>query len=391
MESRIPEDTTRKEILAITGSRAEYGLLKPILAAISQSEQLKFSLLVTGMHTQVAFGHTVDEIRADHMPIVQEVNVAEGMSMLDALSLEIKGIAEYCERKRPDAILILGDRDEAFAGAIVGSHLRIPVAHIHGGDVSGEIDDAMRHAITKLAHMHFAATQMSASRILRMGEAQWRVKVVGAPGVARLHNMQFLDRASLAMQLGLDTARQWMIVILHPSQEGALTVGQQVRVVFDELAKYPDIEKVCVYPNSDVGNEVIIDTLLEHENDAHFHIYKSISTDIFPSVLKESVCIVGNSSAGIIESGYFNVPAINIGERQRGRERGENVIESSFDTQEITLALKKVLSAPFAESIKDTHSPYNIPGTVEIIVRELEGFLSGGHDLVHKEILYPEL
>ena len=195
----------KKKILIITGSRAEYGLLKPIVVGLMKSKKIKPHLLVTGMHTLKKFGSSINEIIKDKIPIKTVVKISEKDDMLISLTKEMLGIRKCCYSLKPDLILVLGDRDEAFAGAIAGGHLRIPVAHIHGGDVTGfVVDEYIRHSITKFSHLHFVASKKSYNRIIGLGEEGWRVFVCGAPGIDSIRRGHYVSKNSISKKFGFD-------------------------------------------------------------------------------------------------------------------------------------------------------------------------------------------
>ena len=327
----------RKKILVVTGSRAEYGLLKPIMEAVEVHPTLSLSVLATGMHTLKTFGLTIREVTRSYKPHI--VPVREKNTMLESFAQEIVGIEKYCQRNRPDCIIVLGDRDEPLAAALVASHLNIPLAHIHGGDVSGPtVDVSNRTLITKLAHMHFPATKMSARRIKALGEDSWRVIVAGAPGLDALTS-QLYSRAELSKKLKLSVSKPWILFVQHPTPFEDASIAVQAKV-YKSLTKFPEFEKIIIYPNSDTGSGVFVSTL-QNLRGPNYHAFRSLPRDVYVSLLKESNALVGNSSSGIIEANFLGTPVVNIGNRQQGRERGDGVIDSSYNSDHIVVAIHK--------------------------------------------------
>jgi len=364
--------SSKKTILVVTGTRAEYGLLKSTIDAIRASKKLLLKLLATGMHTQKKYGYTLNDIKQDHMPIDCVVNVGENDTMLEALSKEIIGIEKYCVRHRPDIIIVLGDRDEPFAAAIVGGHLNIPVAHIHGGDISsGVVDDYIRHSITEFSHLHFTASAHSYKRVIRQGEEKWRVYNVGAPGLDNLAHIACTPKQELASEMGLNPDKPWLAVLQHPAPLDTVAIKNQIIPTLKSVSEF-DAEKIVIYPNSDTGSTVFIREIKKYSSKKDFHVYKSLRRSMYLNLLKASDVLVGNSSSGIIESGYFNLPVVNIGKRQQGRECGKNVIHVGYGAGEISRAIARAQTKAFISACKKTKHPYGNGHAGKRIVSVLE-------------------
>jgi UDP-N-acetylglucosamine 2-epimerase (non-hydrolysing)/GDP/UDP-N,N'-diacetylbacillosamine 2-epimerase (hydrolysing) len=312
----------KKTVLVITGTRAEYGLLKSTMAELQKSSVLDFRLLVTGIHTLKKYGETINDIRHDKRKIDMVVGIDGRDTMSAALAKEIVGIETYCLKNRPDTILVLGDRDEPFAAAIVAGHLGIPLAHIHGGDItSGVVDDAIRASITKFAHLHFAVSKQSGNNIRKLGEEAWRINVVGAPGIDDLASMEYVSREKLAKELNLDLNQKWFLVLQHPAPLDGVSVESQIEPTLAALNSISG-EKIAIFPNTDTGSQIIIEKLSRQKSSHDWHVYPNVPRIIYLSLLKYADVLVGNSSSGVIESTFFHRPVINIGSRQQGRERG---------------------------------------------------------------------
>jgi len=361
----------KKNVLVITGSRSEFGLLRSTIDRLKKSQLLSVKLLVTGMHTLPMLGNTYREVEKSYQ-IDCIVSLTETASMIDWLTEEIRGIKTYCENEKIDCMLLLGDRDEMLAGAIVASHLGIPIAHIHGGDISGltTADHTMRNAITQFARFHFPATKKSAERIKKM-KGNEHIYMVGAPGLDNCISLPFVEKSNLAKKYKLATEKNWSLVILHPEPlEKIISPEKQIELLSEAIQSL-DGEIIWIYPNSDTGYQSIIQKFSTIQNN-QVHFIASIPRDDFLQLLRCSDLLIGNSSAGIIESAFFKKPTINIGGRQKGRESVANVINVDFDVSHIKKALAKAQSIFFKTSIQHIISPYGEGNTGKKIVSHLE-------------------
>lgn len=360
----------KRNVLVITGTRAEYGLLLPIIRAIQKSRKLELRLLVTGMHTLDVYGHTIDEIRRDKVPISSVVPIAEKDSMLGALSKEIRGIERYCRKERPDILLVPSDRDEGFAGAIVAGHLGIPIAHYSGGDTSsGIVDEQIRHAISKFAHVHFPIADSSARRLLSLGEEKWRIHHFGTTALDTTRSL--VSRSRLARMLRLDPREPWILFVQHPAPLDATPLRKQIAASIEAL-KRTNGQKIILYPNSDTGSDVFIRAIESLRKKSDVRIARSLPRKVYLSLLKSSDIVVGNSSSGIVEAGFFAKPVVDIGSRQRGRERGKNVAHAPYDAKRIRTAMARALSPAFRKRAKSARHPYGSGGVGKKIARALE-------------------
>lgn len=374
----------RKKILVITGTRAEYGYLRPVLKEIKRSKKLDLRLLVTGMHTLKRHGRTINEIKKDNMPIAAVVPVHERDTMLESLAKEIRGIERYCTKERPDIILVIADRDEQFAGAIVAGHLGIPLVHISGGDTTGYVvDEVIRHAITKFAHIHFPSTMESAKRLRMLGEESWRIHPVGSTTFDELRRQTLPSRATIARELSLEEKKKWLLVIQHPTPLDPTPLEEQLAPTLRALQTF-DAEVIIIYPNSDTGGAAFI-RAIEKLRTSDAHVYRSLPRSTFMALLKHADVLIGNSSAGILEAGYFKTPVVDIGGRQKGRERGVNVLHAPYDEHKIEAAIRRALSSAFARIARKTHHPYDRGNASEKIVRILLR-LKINEKLLRKEI-----
>lgn len=363
----------KKVILVVTGSRAEYGLLLPVMREIEKSRKLALRVLVTGMHTQQKYGHTIDLIRRDKVRIDAVVSVGENDSMLGALVKEIRGIEAYCTQHRPDLILVLGDRDEPFAAAVVAGHMGVALAHMSGGDTLGYlVDEPIRHSISKFAHVHFPITKQSARRIEALGEEKKRIHLVGSTAFDGVALGRLKSKKELAKEFGLDMDLPWLLVVQHPASLDKTLPRLQITPTIEALRGIR-AEKIVIYPNSDTGSDVFLTALRSVSSEQHFTLAASLSRMTYLAFLKHAGVLVGNSSSGMIETGRFKLPVVDIGGRQIGRERGANVIHVDYDAAAIKRAITRALAPSFRARVMRARDPYVSHGASPKIVRVLEG------------------
>lgn len=376
----------KKIALVITGSRAEYGLLRPVMRAITKSKKLSLRVLITGAHTLKKYGNTKEQVLAD-FPNAVIVPVSAGNSMTAALAKEIEGIGRHCAQERPDIIVVNGDRDESFAGAIVGGHVGIPVAHIHGGDKTGRVvDEYIRHATTKFSHLHFAATKKSAQRIKLLGEESWRIFTVGGPGLDEMRSFSFKSKKDIAKKYGLDPAQPWRIILHHPVPLDGASPKIQAAGLFRVVATLKG-EKIISLPNADTGSADFLKEIETYRDHKNMHLFTSMPRKDFLNVFKYATLLIGNSSMGIIDSSFFRIPTVNVGSRQLGREQGVNVVHAGYDEASIRSAIKKATSPAFARHVARMKSPYGDGHAAEKIVQAIEQNINRP-DLFHKKLTY---
>jgi UDP-N-acetylglucosamine 2-epimerase (non-hydrolysing)/GDP/UDP-N,N'-diacetylbacillosamine 2-epimerase (hydrolysing) len=367
-----------RKIAVITGTRAEYGLLKPIIQKIDNDPDLELNLIVTGTHLSEEFGYTIDEIISDKIPIKKTIDAYpltdDGYGMVIAVSKLLDGLIGFFSTDRTDIILILGDRGEPLAAAIAGIYCNIPIAHIHGGEVSGNVDEPIRHAISKLAHIHFPATQAAANRLIKMGESQDRIFVAGAPGLDTILNEKFLTRENLCEKLGLDPDEE-IIVVLQHSVTTEYVPGQaaeRIRTTLEALSRL-NIQTVIIYPNSDTGGREMISEIKKYKNKPKFHVFDNLRSNLYHSLLEHASILIGNSSSGIIEAPAYQLPVINIGTRQNKRERAGNVINVGYDLEDIFNLAKQILTdVDFRMALQNGRNPYGDGTASETIVKILK-------------------
>ncbi|MGB5926284.1 MAG: UDP-N-acetylglucosamine 2-epimerase [Dehalococcoidia bacterium] len=353
----------KRKVAVVTGTRAEYGILCPVLRAVEQHPKLQLLLIATGMHLSHEFGYTVQELEKDGFNIEAKVDMLlsndTSAAMSKSVGIGIIGLTQTWEQVEPDVIVVLGDRVEPLAAAISGSYMNIPVAHIHGGDTGkGGLDESARHAITKFAHIHFPATRKSAERIIAMGEDRWRVHTVGSPALDTILNEPLLSPKIIAKKLGLGLSQPVILVVQHPVTTQVEEAPEQMRQTLQAIveSQYPT---VVIYPNSDAGGRRMIDVIKQYESYPFIKTFKSLPRREYLSLMRGASLMVGNSSSGIIDAPSFGLPVVNVGIRQEGRERGKNVIDVAHKKSDIARALERALSdKKFLIEVKKCENPY---------------------------------
>ena len=380
----------KRKILYVSGSRADYGLMRSVLFRINNDRFFELHIAATGMHLIAEFGHSIDEIRVDGLTchVVNETYEDDtSASMALFIGKFIEKFVPLVTEIKPDLILLLGDRGEMLGGAITGAYLGIPVVHIHGGERTATIDESARHAITKLAHIHLAATRESAERIIKMGEDPENVHIVGAPGLDEIAGTDFLSPSELSKKYNIDLSGNLVLVIQHPVTLGGGDAGYQMQQTLDAVTGLNE-QAIVVFPNADAGGRAMIEVIKEYRKFSRIHFFSNIPHRDFLSLLKISSVIVGNSSSGIIEAPFFHVPCVNIGTRQLGRERGDTVIDSGYDTREIQEAIRFALTDPdFSKRVKRARSPYGDGRSGKRIVEIMKN-IPEKSGLVQKRMMY---
>ncbi len=354
-----------KRVAVFTGSRSEYGLLSPVIRAIAGDSSLRTYVIISGAHLSSDYGYSVNEIdvtgidKIFRIPLETELH-DEKMQTVASFSRLIEKSSIVLDETKPDMIVIAGDRSEAFAIAVTAFYLNIPIAHIFGGDVSqgGHLDDSSRHSITKLSHIHFTTNEDSYKRVLRLGEEPWRVFNVGSPVVDNVIAGNFAKREEVATELNLDLNRPIIIFTQHPlTTESGLSYDQAKQSM--EALKEINEQTVITYPCNDAGSMGIIKAIHEYESNPKFRIRKNLGWKLYLGCLKVSSCVVGNSSSGLMETPAFGIPCVNIGNRQAGRLRSENVIDVPCEKEAIIKAIKKALKdREFIDKAMHCKNPY---------------------------------
>lgn len=338
-----------RKIIYVSGTRADYGLMRDILKKLKDAEDIDLSICVTGMHLSPLYGNTVKEIEAENFRICGQVPVdvdnATHASMAKSIGHELIGMTDIFTQEKPDLILLLGDRGEMLAGALAAVHLNIPVVHLHGGERSGTVDEMIRHSISKLSHYHFVATEASRDRLIRMGEQEEAVMVVGAPGLDQMFSSDLIERDSFIQHHQLDPDKKTALLVYHPVvQEYDDLKSQFQNAIKAALAN--NLQIICLEPNSDAGGQLIRDALDEYKNHRDVRVIKHLLRKEYIDCLAHVDVMMGNSSSGIIEAASFNLVVVNIGSRQNLREFSDNVIHVGTAFDAITNGLKQALQKP---------------------------------------------
>ena len=375
-----------RKIAVFTGNRAEYGLQYPIIKGIYEHPDLECYLLASGAHLQEDFGTTKGEIEKDgfhvHAEIELEMKDDTLRSTCTAIGSGILNISEVIEEIQPDFFVVYADRFEGLAAVVASSQMNIPTVHIEGGDVTegGALDDSVRHAMTKLSHLHFTTNEDARERILRLGEEEWRVHNVGFPVIDLLADGKYASEAELAERYGLAPDQPVLLFTQHSVTTESNSAIEQIQPSLSAMRRLADegCQVILTYPNNDAGGKRIIAELQRFCSEAHprIQLHKSLGRYNYHGVLalcgsKSGAC-VGNSSSGIKETPYFGCPTINIGSRQDGRLRAENVIDAGYDETEIYEQCKRALSdEPFRKQCRECKNPYGKGGAGKAIAEML--------------------
>ncbi len=373
------------KVCVISGSRAEYGILRLIMEKIQLDSDLALQLLITGAHLSEHFGLTVKEIEADgfvidkRCPIPLRSDSAAGTLLSMGKLLEL--LADAIEDLSPDLIIVVGDRYESFAAAIAATVLHVPIAHVHGGEVTlGAIDDVFRHSITKMAHLHFTATPEYRTRVIQMGENPEDVSMVGAPGLESLALLEYLPRSDVEKQVGLNFGEKNLLVAYHPETRSPGHNLKQLRIVLSAMDLFPEIRLIFTGSNADEeGRRLsaeIENYVRANSKRAVFHI--SLGQRLFLSTLKLSDGLLGNSSSGIIEAPSLGVGTINIGIRQEGRVKGPSVIDCHHSVDAIVGAVETLFSPSFKNIARGLENPYFVEDTSTKVNKIIKRALANG-------------
>ena len=363
----------KRKVCVITGTRAEYGVMKPFLRLIQQSPRLRLQLVVTGMHLLDDFGSTVRVIRQDGFSIAAQLPMFSGKedhkAMAEAMGKGIVGFAGIFHRLKPDILLLEADRMEMLSAALASLSFSIPIVHVSGGDVSGGLDDAFRHALTRFSHFHLANTKASADRLKRMGEEPWRVRNVGTLAVSAPLLKDIPSRVQIERRLGLSVGKAFCVVVQHPVASEAHDAAAHMRATLRAAAAVQQ-PVIVIYPNCDLGCAAMIREIEKFRRNPHYTVLKNVERKEYLGLLKYASVLIGNSSSGIVEAPFFGTPVINIGTRQNGREQAANVINTGYSHAAIKRALLRLKRTGFKKVFG--RNPYKDMHTEAKIVQVLE-------------------
>lgn len=386
--------TVPTKIMFVTGDRSEYELLQPIARAVQDADDFDAIFAVCGTHLVAEYGNTFEIIEADGFAVVAKIEnlfaTQNPIGRFKSLSSLMSGLADAVEMNRPDFLCVLGDREEALAAASCGVYMRCPVIHLAGGDVAddGNSDNPIRDAVTKLAHIHWPASKKSADRIVGMGESSWRVKNIGSTGIERLSRIEILEKSDLLEKLSVDCAQQdFCLLIHHPLLPEYHLSGEHAETTMQAI-RNSGLFCFVSRSNSDPGRGNITKvqrSFFERFPD-QFHSIGHLSRNEFVSLLFHAKLLIGNSSAGIIEAGFFKKPVVNVGNRQKGREAGSNVAFVDNDISEISEAIEAILTdTSRKKEIQNAVNPYGSGDASNLALMHLRQFTSCNDRLLIKE------
>lgn len=381
---------TRK-VCVVTGARAEFGLLRFVMGEINADDKLRLQTIATGMHLSPEFGLTFHEIEQDGFHIDRKVEMLmssdSDVGISKSVGVGVLGMTDALDALKPDLVLILGDRFEIFAAAIAAMLLQIPIAHIHGGEVTeGAIDDSMRHAITKLASFHFVSTDEYRNRVIQLGEQPHNVFNFGGLGIDCIDRTNLLTKTQLEELLDIQFLDRNLLVTFHPETRNLDQAVNQLDELLKAISELDDTLLIFTCPNADSEGRALIDRLEHYVNtNSNARLFSSLGRQRYYSCLAIVDGVIGNSSSGLLEAPSFKKGTVNIGERQKGRAKAGSIIDCAAEAEGIKAALATLYSENFRESLENTVNPYGLPGASEKIVQQLSKI-----DLDHasKKIFY---
>lgn len=372
---------SKRKICIITGSRAEYGLLHWLIKDIDNSEDFDLQVVVTGMHLSPEFGSTYREIEEDGITIDYKVEMVLSSDtptgVCKSMGLATSGFADAFHQLAPDVVIVLGDRYEIFSAVSSALIMKIPVAHIHGGELTeGAVDDAMRHSITKMSHLHFTATEKYRKRVIQLGEQPDRVFTVGTLGIDNIARTELLTKDDFEKSIDFKLGNYNLLVTFHPETLEEGTPEHQTQSLLTALSELRNTKIIFTKANSDTHGRIINQMIDEFvaQNHKTSRCYTSLGSVRYLSALKYMDGVVGNSSSGLIEVPHFGIGAVNIGDRQRGRVKGNTVIDCAPDKESIAKALATLKSKEFQEEIINHENPYGSGGAIEHILKVIKKF-----------------
>lgn len=371
----------KKKISILTATRAEYGLLKPIIEKLNKEPNFDVHVVVTGAHLSPEFGLTYREIEKDGITIDQKIEMLlssdtpAGISK--SMGLAMISFADYFEKLIPDMLIVLGDRYETLAVATVAMNQRIPIAHLHGGETTeGAIDESIRHAITKLSYLHFTSAEEYRNRVIQLGENPERVFCVGAVGIENILNEKLMSKFEIAESISFELNKPYAMVTFHPVTLEENKSEEQIKALLEVCGIYKNMKFIFTKANADASGRIInrkIDEFVEKNDNAI--VFTSLGMVRYLSALKYCTMVIGNSSSGLLEAPSFGIPTINIGDRQKGRLQANSVINCEPIKEDIEKAIQLALSEEFKDKAKNTINPYGDGKTSCKVVEKIKDFL----------------
>jgi UDP-hydrolysing UDP-N-acetyl-D-glucosamine 2-epimerase len=368
-----------------------YGYSRPVMRALEGDPEMRYSLVVTNQHLLPTFGYSIEEVERDGLNITDRIyNTLDGYTpatMCKSLGVFLISITDTLVRLAPDIVLVVGDRGEHLMTALAAAHMNIPVAHIQAGERSGNIDGLTRHAIARFAHIHFASGPDAAERLRRSGEEEFRIFLTGAPQLDELVNGRALPPEEIRRRFGITDGEPLLLVVQHPVTEEFGDGVEQMRETLEAVCElaYPT---VLIFPNNDAGSDDLR-LMIERYHRPFMHVERNLPREVYAGLMRTASALVGNSSSGLIEAPAFHLPAVNIGNRQRDRVRGSNVIDAPYDRRAIAEAIRTALSSPFRERIRATDdSPYLGDGHVSERIVEILRTIPLDEKLLRKQLAF---
>lgn len=372
-----------RKICVVTGTRAEYGLLCRLMRLIQESPDTQLQVIATNMHLSPKYGNTYQEIEKDgftidcKIPIIDENAEDNAVTTVKSMATALSGFADAYNTLNPDLVVVLGDRYEILAAATAALIERVPIAHLHGGEVTeGAYDDAIRHGITKMSHLHFTSTEEYRKRVIQLGEQPDRVFYVGAPGVENIKKIPLLSKEEVEESVNFKLDENTILVTYHPVTLGEHTAEKDIKEFIGALEERKDLRVFFTMPNSDTGSQAIVDAInvFVANNGNRAVAYKSLGIKRYLSVMKYVGAVVGNSSSGLLEVPSFGIPTLNIGDRQKGRMAADSVYNCETDKKSILKGLDIIMSPAFKKKAAETHNPYEKDNTSEEIFKVLSTY-----------------
>lgn len=362
-----------RTIGVVSVGRSDYGIYFPILKRIQDDPDMCLHIFAGGMHLSDQHGMTIRMVEADGFKVIEKVDMLgdsdSPQDIASSIGRGVIGFSQALYRFPPDILVVLGDRFEMYSAALAALPFNIPVAHIHGGELTrGAIDDVLRHSMTKLSHLHFVSTERYAKRVIQLGEEPWRVIVSGAPGLDQLDSIVYQEKSVLESRFGIDLAKPVLLVTFHPVTLEYQQVEPQVDALLEAIRK-SECAVLFTLPNADTGGRVILDRIRKYvKAHANSRLIDNLGTEAYFSLMKLVTAMVGNSSSGIIEAPSFKLPVVNIGMRQEGRLRAENVIDVDCSEDAILAGIRKAIHPLFRSQISGMQNPYKQNGSASAII-----------------------
>ncbi|MHB8643756.1 MAG: UDP-N-acetylglucosamine 2-epimerase [Gaiellaceae bacterium] len=379
-----------RHVAILTEARSSYGYFRPLAKLIDDDPELRYSLIVTNQHLLPDFGYSVEDIERDGLNITDRIYMTlDGYTpatQAKSLGVLLLGITDSLVRLQPDFVLVVGDRGDMLMAAIAAAHLNIPVAHVQAGERSGNIDGITRHAITRFAHIHFASGPDAADRLIRMGEEPFRVYTTGAPQLDDLVNGELAQPEELSMEFGLDLERPLVLVVQHPVTEEYGNGIDQMRETLEAVCELRE-QTVLIFPNTDAGSDDLRQ-MIERYHRPFMRVERNVPRRVYAGLMRTASVLVGNSSSALIEAPAMNLPAVNVGDRQRDRARAANVIDVPHDRRAIGEAIRQAMSEEFRTRMIETPSPYLSDGHASERILEILKTIPIDERLLKKQIAF---